>query len=69
MIVNTKLSKMNKPWVGYLSSVMLLFAGILMFAGGKPVIGVIFMVLAVVGLILKFYMNKKQGNNNDQHSQ
>ena len=54
---------MNKPWVGYLSSVLLLLAGIFMIAGGKPVAGIIFMVLAIVGLVLKFYMNKKAGGD------
>ena len=50
---------MNKPWMGYLSSVLLFIAGILMIVGDKPIAGAIFMLLAIVGLILKIYMNKK----------
>ncbi len=54
---------MNKPWVGYLSSVLLLLAGILMIAGGKMGIGIFFIVLSVFGLVLKLYLNKKQSGS------
>lgn len=57
---------MNKPWVGYLSSVMLLFAGILMIIGNRPGIGAVFIVLAIAGLVIKFYMNRKSGGPTNQ---
>ncbi|MES2678838.1 MAG: hypothetical protein V4635_03095 [Bacteroidota bacterium] len=50
---------MNKPWLGYLSSVLLLFAGIFMIAGNKTVIGCFFIALSITGLFVKMYMNKK----------
>lgn len=55
---------MNKPWLGYLSSFFLLLAGILQFLAGKMWLGVLFTVLAIAGVILKIYMNRKQ--NEDQ---
>ncbi len=51
---------MNKVWLGYLSSVLLFLAGIFMIAGQKVVVGIIFMVLAVAGIVIKYYLNKKQ---------
>jgi hypothetical protein len=51
---------MNKPWLGYLSSAMLLLGGVLMIAGGKTAVGIVFIVLAVAGLIIKIVLNKKQ---------
>jgi hypothetical protein len=51
---------MNKPWVGYLSSFLLLLAGILMIAGDQLIIGVIFIVLSLVGIVLKYYINKRK---------
>ena len=50
---------MNKPWLGYLSSAMLLFGGILMIAGGKTAVGIVFIVLAIAGLIIKIMLNRK----------
>lgn len=51
---------MNKPWLAYLSSVFLLFAGVLEFLAGKPILGALFTVLSIVGIILKIYMARKQ---------
>jgi TM2 domain-containing membrane protein YozV len=51
---------MNKPWLGYLSSVFLLLAGILQFLAGKPILGALFTVLSIVGIILKIYLGRKQ---------
>lgn len=56
---------MSKPWVGYLSSVMLFLAGVLMIAGEKIFAGILFMILSIVGVIIKFYIHKKQGNEKE----
>lgn len=50
---------MNKPWLAYLSSVLLFFAGIFMIAGGKTLSGILFMLLSIAGLIIKYFLNKK----------
>lgn len=50
---------MNKPWLGFLSSFLFLIAGILMFASGKIWLGVLFLIVAVAGAIVKVYTNKK----------
>lgn len=52
---------MNKPWLGYLSSALLLLAGILQFVAGKNWLGVLFVLLALTGLVLKLYIGKKSG--------
>ena len=53
---------MNKSWLGYLSSVLLLFGGVFMIAAGKLLVGILFIVLAVVGLALRIYMNRTKNN-------
>jgi hypothetical protein len=57
---------MNKPWLGYLSSVLLLFAGIFMIAGNKTAIGCFFIGLSVLSLAVKIYMNKKSREDQDK---
>jgi hypothetical protein len=52
-------SIMGKAWLGYLSSTMMLFAGILMIAGEEIIIGCILIVLSIVSFVLKVYMNKR----------
>lgn len=59
---------MNKPWLGYLSSFFLLLAGILQFLAGKPILGALFTVLSIVGVLLKLYMGKKQRENDSNPS-
>ncbi len=51
---------MNKPWLGYLSSVLFFFAGILMIVGGKPVVGSIFVILTFASAAVTYKMNKRQ---------
>ena len=51
---------MNKPWMGYVSSVLLFLAGILMIIGDKLVVGIVFILLAIAGLVIKIKMNKKK---------
>jgi hypothetical protein len=55
---------MGKAWVGYLSAVFLLLAGIFQFAGGNPKIGIFFMVLSVINVCMRIYFNKKAGGEN-----
>lgn len=49
---------MNKTWIGYASSLLLLIAGIFMAIGGKPTIGVVFMLLSIVSVVLKIILNR-----------
>lgn len=51
---------MNKPWVGYISAGLLLMAGILMIAGQKPVIGCLFILLAIASVFLNVMMYRKK---------
>lgn len=51
--------KMSKPWMGYLSSLLFFFAGILMIVGGKPVVGSVFLVLTLASAIINFKINKR----------
>lgn len=50
---------MKNSWLGYLSSALLLIAGLLMLFGGKW-IGAFFIFLAIGGLVLRIYMNEKR---------
>ena len=59
---------MNKPWLGYLSSFFLLLAGVLQFMAGKPVLGVLFTALAIIGVVLRIYMGRKQKDNENPSS-
>lgn len=54
---------MKNTWLGYLSSVLMVLAGVLMFIGEKPVVGTIFILIAITGLILRMYMNKNKPEN------
>ena len=49
---------MSKPWLGYLSSAMLLLAGVFMIAGGKLLAGWLFIAVAIIGLVLRLYIGK-----------
>lgn len=53
---------MNKPWLGYLGSFLVLAAGILQIVANKPIMGAILIVAAIAGAIIKFYLSKKSGN-------
>lgn len=50
---------MNKTWLGYLSSILLLFAGILLIVGKEITIGIFFVAVGIVSLALKIFMNRK----------
>ena len=45
--------------MGYLSSLLLLLAGLLMIAGDQLLVGIFFLVASVAGLILRMYISKK----------
>lgn len=49
---------MKNTWLGYLSTALMLMAGVLMFFAEKPIIGSIFTIIAITGLVLRFYMSK-----------
>ena len=49
---------MKNTWLGYLSSVLMVLAGVLMFIGEKPIVGSIFILIAIAGLVLRLYMGK-----------
>ncbi len=53
---------MKNAWLGYLGSVLVLFAGVLQILGDKPVLGAILIVLSIVGVVIKYYLGKKSGN-------
>jgi hypothetical protein len=55
-------SIMGKAWLGYLSSTIMLLAGILMIAGEEIIIGCILIVLSIVSFVLKVYMNKRSSH-------
>jgi hypothetical protein len=50
---------MNKPWLGYLSSVLLLAAGAFMIADHQILVGCVFLAAALIGLVLRVYMSRK----------
>jgi hypothetical protein len=54
---------MSKPWLGYLSAFFLLLAGVFQYAGGNPKTGIFFIVLSVVNLIIRLYIQKNAGDN------
>lgn len=49
---------MKNAWLGYLSSALLFIAGIIMLVAGKW-IGLLFVLLALAGLVIRIYLNKK----------
>lgn len=51
---------MNKPWLGYLGSFLVLVAGILQIVANKPIMGAILIVASIAGVIIKFYLGKKK---------
>lgn len=56
---------MGKPWVGYIATAFLFLAGIFEWAGGYPKLGIFLMVLSIISLFLRIYLNKKLGGNNN----
>lgn len=54
---------MNRAWLSYLAVFFLLLAGIFQYAGGNPKTGIFFIVLSVVNLGIRIFLNKSSGNN------
>ena len=52
---------MGKAWLGYLSSVLIFFAGILKIVGERPIVGAIFILLSIAGIIIKIFLQKGSG--------
>ena len=58
---------MNKPWIGYVASGLILVAGVLELFAGKIALGVFLMVMAVISLLLRIYFLKKlKGGENKE---
>lgn len=49
---------MKNTWLAYLSTALMLMAGVLMFFAEKPIVGTVFILIAITGLVLRFYMSK-----------
>ncbi len=50
---------MKNAWVGYLGSALIFVAGILMLVAKRYLAGVLFIVAAVAGVVVKYKMNQK----------
>ena len=50
---------MNKPWIGYISSALLLAAGAAYFAAGRPGLGILFIVVAAASALLNIYIQRR----------
>ena len=59
---------MNKPWVGYLAVGLLFLSGIFELIGGFPKLGIFLLVLSLVSLFLRIYINKKLGGGKNNNS-
>jgi hypothetical protein len=51
---------MGKAWLGYLGSVLIFIAGILMLSVKQYVAGILMMAAAIAGVILKYRLSKKE---------
>jgi hypothetical protein len=51
---------MNKPWMGYLGSGLILVAGVMMLIDKSYLVGVLLLVMAIAGFILKLRMNSQK---------
>lgn len=50
---------MKNAWVGYLGSALIFIAGILMLVAKRYLAGVLFIIAAIAGVVVKVKMNKK----------
>ena len=51
---------MTKPWIGYLSSALLLAAGAVYLIGGRTGLGVLFIVVAAASAFLNIYIARRK---------
>ncbi len=58
---------MGKAWVGYLAVGFLFVSGIFEWAGGYPNLGLFLMILSIVSLFIRMYINKKMGGKDQHH--
>jgi len=56
---------MNKAWVGYLAVGFLFLSGVFEFMGGYPKLGVFLMILSLISLFLRIYLNRKIKRDNN----
>lgn len=50
---------MKNAWLGYLGSALILIAGIMMLAAKRYWAGILFILAAIAGGIIKYRLNKK----------
>lgn len=53
---------MKNAWLGYVGSALILAAGILMLIAKRYLAGVLFIVAAIGGAVLKYKMNQKSNH-------
>jgi hypothetical protein len=58
---------MSKAWVGYLAVGFLFLSGIFELAGGFPKLGLFLMLISIVSLFLRLYLNKKIKEDQDKN--
>jgi hypothetical protein len=56
---------MKKPWFGYLGSLMILLAGVLLFFSDRMLAGILLILAALAGIALKYYLYSKDKENED----
>ena len=50
---------MNKAWIGYLGSALILSGGVLMIVAGHHIMGIILIVASIASTVLKYMIDKK----------
>ncbi len=53
---------MKNKWLGYLASVLIVFAGVFFIIAGKTVAGIFLILVSIVSSILKFKMMKQHND-------
>jgi len=55
---------MGKPWMAYLSSGLLLMAGVFMLIGQKPLAGTLVIIASLAGIGLQLYLKRNHNKGN-----
>jgi len=56
---------MKNSWLGYLSSFILLLAGVLQFIANNIILGCLFILCAIAGIVLKIVITNKLKQKNN----
>ncbi|MBL7910703.1 MAG: hypothetical protein JNJ41_06600 [Bacteroidia bacterium] len=51
---------MNKPWLGYLGSFLMLLGGALMIVAQSYLMGIVLILAAIASAVLKYIIGKKK---------